>query len=87
MSAGSSAPNTPGPAPSSSIKASVGRPRAWPATSVPKNSTASGGRVTPVPGGVGPTTIAMLLVDTLRTAQRSPGPEGRAISALPHVAW
>ncbi|MCT9077439.1 hypothetical protein [Streptomyces fulvoviolaceus] len=36
---------------------------------------------------MGPTTIAMLLVDTLRTAQRSPGPEGRAISALPHVAW
>jgi methylenetetrahydrofolate dehydrogenase (NADP+)/methenyltetrahydrofolate cyclohydrolase len=27
------------------------------------------GRITPVPGGVGPMTIAMLMVDTLRAAQ------------------
>ncbi|MFJ9896016.1 bifunctional 5,10-methylenetetrahydrofolate dehydrogenase/5,10-methenyltetrahydrofolate cyclohydrolase [Streptomyces sp. NPDC091280] len=33
------------------------------------------GRITPVPGGVGPMTIAMLLVNTLRAARWSSGPE------------
>ena len=33
------------------------------------------GRITPVPGGVGPMTIAMLLVNTLRAAQWSSGRE------------
>jgi methylenetetrahydrofolate dehydrogenase (NADP+)/methenyltetrahydrofolate cyclohydrolase len=37
------------------------------------------GRITPVPGGVGPMTIAMLLVNTLRAAQW--GAERRAVAA------
>ncbi|MET7569430.1 bifunctional 5,10-methylenetetrahydrofolate dehydrogenase/5,10-methenyltetrahydrofolate cyclohydrolase [Streptomyces sp. NPDC005492] len=36
------------------------------------------GRITPVPGGVGPMTIAMLLVNTLRAAQWSSGREAVA---------
>lgn len=36
------------------------------------------GRLTPVPGGVGPMTIAMLLVNTLRAAQWSSGVEAVA---------
>ena len=35
------------------------------------------GKLTPVPGGVGPMTIAMLLENTLRAARRSAGLEGR----------
>jgi 5,10-methylene-tetrahydrofolate dehydrogenase/methenyl tetrahydrofolate cyclohydrolase len=31
------------------------------------------GAITPVPGGVGPMTIAMLLVNTLRAARRAAG--------------
>jgi methylenetetrahydrofolate dehydrogenase (NADP+)/methenyltetrahydrofolate cyclohydrolase len=31
------------------------------------------GAITPVPGGVGPMTIAMLLANTLRAAQRAAG--------------
>ncbi|NLZ11718.1 MAG: bifunctional methylenetetrahydrofolate dehydrogenase/methenyltetrahydrofolate cyclohydrolase, partial [Alcaligenaceae bacterium] len=31
------------------------------------------GAITPVPGGVGPMTIAMLLVNTLEAAERSAG--------------
>jgi methylenetetrahydrofolate dehydrogenase (NADP+)/methenyltetrahydrofolate cyclohydrolase len=34
------------------------------------------GRLTPVPGGVGPMTIAMLMVNTLRAAEWNAAPEG-----------
>ncbi|BBA95686.1 putative methenyltetrahydrofolate cyclohydrolase [Actinacidiphila reveromycinica] len=33
------------------------------------------GRITPVPGGVGPMTTAMLLANTLRAAERNPRPD------------
>src|SRR5690606_6719692 len=36
------------------------------------------GAITPVPGGVGPMTIAMLLVNTLEAAERGPAERGPA---------
>jgi methylenetetrahydrofolate dehydrogenase (NADP+)/methenyltetrahydrofolate cyclohydrolase len=35
-------------------------------------ATAVAGRITPVPGGVGPMTIAMLLANAVRAARRRP---------------
>ncbi len=44
------------------------------------------GAITPVPGGVGPMTIAMLLVNTVEAAERGPaqrGPAERSAAAVP----
>ena len=65
--------------------------RGWSATSISPASPRSPGAITPVPGGVGPMTIACLLANTLAACCRInglPEPEisGRALAVEDHAA-
>ena len=55
------------------MSASTGPRPGWSAMSISPRRSAVAGAITPVPGGVGPMTIAVLLRNTLVSAARRDG--------------
>ncbi len=57
-------------------RASTRTARSWSATSTIRRVAPRAAAITPVPGGVGPLTVAMLLANTVEAARRRLGAAG-----------